>query len=63
MYYFCSSETFLFYLVLLAFFSMVVILPMMPLLLFVCTDRQPSVNPRVFDYLYNAAARAAAAKE
>ena len=42
---------------------------MMPLLLFVYSDKQPSVNPAVFDYLYNvaainqAAAEAKAAKE
>ena len=42
---------------------------MMPLLLFVYSDKEPSVNPAVFDYLYNvaainkAAAEAKAAKE
>ena len=42
---------------------------MMPLLMFVYSDKEPSVNPKVFDYLYNveainkAAAEAKAAKE
>ncbi len=34
---------------------------MMPLVLFVITDRQPSVNPQVFDHLYNDVASSASA--
>ena len=49
----CTSENCKFFLLVLVFFSMVLVLPMMPLLLFVLSDRQPSVNPQVFQHLYN----------
>ena len=32
------------------------ILPMTPMLLFWYSDTEPSINPKVFDYLYNVAA-------
>lgn len=52
-----TSEEAKFYLILIAFFSLVLILPMTPMILFVFTEQKPSINPEVFDYLYNAAAR------
>lgn len=51
------SELVRFYTLLAFFFAMVFILPMTPLILFTYLDTEPSINPKVFEFLYNVAAR------
>ena len=52
---FWTSETVVFYLQVAVFFSLVFILPMIPMLMFIFTENSPSINPDVLkDLLKNA---------
>jgi len=44
-----------FYCLVVTFILLVLIMPMMPVVLFVVSDRQPSVSPDVFRYLHTSA--------
>lgn len=43
-----TSDAVKFYLLVAVFFSMVFILPMIPMLMFIYTENSPSINPEVF---------------
>lgn len=43
-----TSDAVKFYLLVAVFFSMVFILPMIPMLMFIYTENSPSINPDVF---------------
>jgi hypothetical protein len=49
-----TSEIVVFYFMVTVFFSMVFILPMIPMLMFVYNKNSPSINPAVFDSLKHA---------
>ena len=49
-----TSDTVVFYFMVITFFSMVLILPMAPMLMFVYTEDSPSINPAVYRYLKHA---------
>ena len=51
-YNFIISDTSKFYLSISIFFSMVFILPMIPMLMFYYSEKTPSINPGIYKYLY-----------
>jgi len=51
-YHFITSDNSKFYLYISVFFSLVFILPMIPMLMFMFAEKTPSINPAIYKYLY-----------
>ena len=49
---FLTSDRVVFYIQVFVFFAMVFILPMIPMLMFIFTENQPSINPDVYKELF-----------
>ena len=51
-YHFINSENSRYYLSISVFFSLVFILPMIPMFMFYFAEKTPSINPGIYKYLY-----------